>query len=175
LKEENGGVLVLPRPNLGPEPWPSDDFRPGLLIACGVLALALLFVLVRTARRRSRKPKAARAVEPAAASDSPSAQLLDLALQARESLATRFGPALRARTTEEISADIEVKNVLGDDQFAALIRLLVTADRWKFAPFPENGQGELLLEELPRWTEWFANSSSQVSSFTRSRWPLGRK
>jgi hypothetical protein len=79
---------------------------------------------------------------------------LSLAVQARETLATRFGPSLRARTTEEIAADPQVKEALGDDHFAALIRLLSTADHWKFASPPGNGQTESLLEELPHWSAW---------------------
>jgi hypothetical protein len=86
--------------------------------------------------------------------DTPDAQLLSLAEQARETLANRFGPALRARTTEEISGDSLVREALGEEPFSSLIRLLSTADRWKFASPPENGQSEALLEELPRWADW---------------------
>jgi hypothetical protein len=64
------------------------------------------------------------------------------------------GPSLRARTTEEISSDAVVKEALGEDNFASLIRLLSTADHWKFASPPENGQTESLLEELPQWSSW---------------------
>jgi len=79
---------------------------------------------------------------------------LNLAAQVRDSLVLRFGPPLRARTTEEISTDAVVKEALGDDHFKSLIRLLSTADHWKFASPPENGQTEFLLEELPHWSAW---------------------
>ena len=39
----------------------------------------------------------------------------------------------------------------------SLIRLLSTADHWKFASPPENGQTESLLEELPHWSAWQEN------------------
>ena len=98
--------------------------------------------------------------------DSPAAQLLNLAGQVRETLATRFGPSIRARTTEELSADRVVKEALGDDHFVSLIRLLSTADHWKFASPPENGQTEFLLEELPHWSAWQKTLLSQ---------PLGKR
>jgi hypothetical protein len=103
---------------------------------------------------RRRKPRAVSPPQPVAALDTPDAQLLSLAVQARETLATRFGPALRARTTEEISSDAVVKEALGEEHFASLIRLLSTADHWKFASPPENGQTESLLAELPHWSAW---------------------
>jgi hypothetical protein len=86
-----------------------------------------------------------------------------LAVQARETLATRFGPSLRARTTEEISTDSAVKEALGDDHFASLIRLLSTADHRKFASRPENGQTESLLEQLRQWSAWQGALSGRPS------------
>ena len=93
-------------------------------------------------------------MHPVVSDDSPSAQLLNMAGQVRETLATRFGPSMRARTTEELSADPVVKQALGDDHFESLIHLLATADHWKFAFPSENGQAESLLEELSRWSAW---------------------
>jgi len=115
---------------------------------------ALLAGLIWMIRRRGRRRRAASPPQPVTVLNTPDAQLLSLAIQARETLATRFGPSLRARTTEEISSDALVKEALGDDHFASLIRLLATADRWKFASPPENGQTESLLEELPQWSAW---------------------
>ena len=77
---------------------------------------------------------------------------------------TRFGPSLRARTTEEISNDAVVKEALGDDHFQSLIRLLSTADHLKFASAPENGQTESLLEELPHWPAWQSTLLSRPKS-----------
>ncbi len=127
-------------------PWP--------LLAVGLVLAALRAGLIWMIRRRRRKRRAVSSPQPVTSLDTPDAQLLSLAVQARETLVTRFGPSLRARTTEEISNDAVVKEALGDDHFQSLIRLLSTADHWKFASAPENGQTESLLEELPHWSAW---------------------
>jgi LPXTG-motif cell wall-anchored protein len=154
LNQENSRVLVPPRPNLGPEPWSEERVSSWPLLAAGLVLAALLAGAVWMLRRRRRRRRAAPSPQPVAYLDTPDAQLLSLAIQARETLATRFGPFLRARTTEEISSDAVVKEALGDDHFESLIRLLSTADLWKFASPPENGQTESLLEELPHWSVW---------------------
>jgi len=154
LNQENARVLVPPRPNLGPEPWSEERSSPWPFLAVGLVLAALLAGLIWMIRRRRRKRRTVSPYQAVAALDTPDAQLLSLAVQARETLATRFGPSLRARTTEEISCDTVVKEALGDEHFASLIRLLSTADRWKFASPPENGQTESLLEELPHWLAW---------------------
>jgi len=161
LSQENARVLVPPRPNLGPEPWSEEPSSPWPLLAVGLVLAALLAGLIWIIRRRRRKRRAVAPPQPVTALDTPDAQLLSLAVQARETLATRFGPSLRARTTEEISNDAVVKEALGDDHFASLIRLLSTADRWKFASPPENGQTESLLVELPHWSAWQGTLPSQ--------------
>jgi hypothetical protein len=61
---------------------------------------------------------------------------------------------MRARTTEEIAADRQLKDALGDQHIDPLIQLLATADRWKFASAPENGPSESLHEDLSRWEGW---------------------
>ncbi len=155
MNQENARVLVPPRPNLGPEPWSEESLPPWPLLTVGlVLAAALLASLIWMLRRRRRRGRAVAPPQSVTALDTPDAQLLSLAVQARETLATRFGPALRARTTEEISSDAVVKEALGEDHFASLIRLPATADRWKFAFPPENGQTAALLEELPHLSAW---------------------
>jgi hypothetical protein len=154
LNQENPRVLVPPRPNLGPEPWSEERSSPWPLLGVGPVLAALLAGLIWMIRRRRGRRRAVLPPQPVASLDTPDAQLLSLAVQARETLATRFGPSLRARTTEEIAADTQVKEALGDDHFASLIRLLSTADHWKFASPPENGQTASLLEELPHWSAW---------------------
>jgi len=156
LSQESPGMLVPPRPNLGPEPWsevpPSWQLPLAMGLAAATLLLAAFWLLIR--RRARRRQEIPSRIQPAIADDSPSAQLLNLAGQVRETLATRFGPSIRARTTEELSADPAVKEALGDDHFESLIRLLATADQWKFASPPGNGQTESLLDELSRWSAW---------------------
>jgi hypothetical protein len=154
LNQETARVLVPPRPNLGPEPWSEERLSIWPLLGVGLVLAALLAGAIWLIRRRRKRRLAVSPPQPVTSLDTPDAQLLSLAVQARETLATRFGPSLRARTTEEISNDAVVKKALGDDHFASLIRLLATADHWKFASPPENGQTTSLLEELPHWSAW---------------------
>jgi hypothetical protein len=77
-----------------------------------------------------------------------------MAGRARETLAERFGPALRARTTEEIAADPQLREALGEARFDWLVRLLTTADRWKFAESPQDGAEESTWEDLSQWEAW---------------------
>jgi hypothetical protein len=166
LNRENAGVLVPPRPNLGPEPWSEVSTRRDLPWIIGSLAAGLLlcicwFVIRRRGRRRRAIPPL---VQHVIGIDDPAAQLVNLAGQVREMLATRFGPSIRARTTEELSADPAIKEALGGDRLESLIRLLRAADLWKFASPPDNGQTESLLEELPHWSTWQRTLLSQRPS-----------
>jgi hypothetical protein len=103
-------------------------------------------------------------MQPLSGDDAPAARLVKLAGQVRETLATRFGPAIRARTTEELSADPMIKETLGDDQLKSLIRLLSTADLWKFASAPDISGTESILAELPHWSTWQRTLLSQPLS-----------
>ena len=141
-------------PTLGPNHGRRNASSLWPLLGIGLVLAALLAVAVWMISRRRRKRRVVSPPQPVTSLDTPDAQLLSLAVQARETLTTRFGPSLRARTTEEISNDAVVKEALGDDHFQSLIRLLSTADHWKFASAPENGQTESLLEELPHWSAW---------------------
>jgi len=133
------------------------------LLGVGLVFAALLAGAVWIISHRRRRRRAVSTPQPVTSLDTPDAQLLSLAVRARETLATRFGPSLRARTTEEIAADTQVKEALGNDHFESLIRLLSTADHWKFASPPENGQTESLLEELPHWSAWQGTLPSRPS------------
>jgi hypothetical protein len=164
LNQQNARVLVLPRPNLGPEPWSEERQTPWPLITVGLMFAALLAGAGRLLFRRHIRRPTAPSYQPSVSTDTPDAQLLSLAEQARETLATRFGPSLRAHTTEEISGDSLVKEALGEEHFCSLIRLLSTADRWKFASPPENGHSEALLEELPRWADWQVTLPNRAQS-----------
>jgi hypothetical protein len=149
-------ALVPPRPNLGPEPWSEardNGYRSvGIGLALAVcLAGALWITWRRRASRRSRPPAQPQS-DPQA--DSPSAQLVYLAAGAREALAARFGPSLRARTTEEIAADLAIREAIGESHVESLIELLSTADRWKFALMHGNGREDALLDNLATGQAW---------------------
>jgi hypothetical protein len=70
-----------------------------------------------------------------------------LAERAREALAARFGPAWKARTTEEVAGSAELAAELGPETLARLVAFLQDADRAKFAGAADHG---------PEWYEWVA-------------------
>jgi hypothetical protein len=113
------------------------------------LVVLLLWAVLR--RRGTRGGPTQSSKEAVTHDDSPSGKLLSLAEEVRGTLVKRFGPAMRARTTEELAADARVRETLGEHRLDPLIRLLAEADRWKFATRPENGQDQSLLAELPVW------------------------
>ncbi len=147
-------VLIPPRPNLGPETWSEEPSSVLPFWSAGIALLVLLagavgifFYRRRRSGRRTAKPSPAEALPVI-----PAAQLLNLAGQIREDLAARFGPSLRARTTQEIAADLEVREVLGVEHLEPMIRLLYLADYCKFAALPENGEQQALDGEISAWT-----------------------
>jgi hypothetical protein len=152
LNEDTPRVLVPPRPNLGPEPWTEIRSNPlPLPVTALLLAVVLLGFRALLRRRRARRALAPTTRQCVLVDDSPSGKLLSLAEEVRGTLITRFGPTMRARTTEEIAADPQVKEALGEQHLDPLIRLLAEADRWKFATQPGNGQEELLVSNLSGW------------------------
>ena len=93
MNQENACVLVPPRPNLGPEPWSEERSSLWPLLGVGLVLAALLAAAVWMISRRRRKRRAVSPPQPVTSLDTPDAQLLSLAVQARETLATRFGPS----------------------------------------------------------------------------------
>jgi hypothetical protein len=161
-------VLVPPRPNLGPETWSEEPASLLPLLSVGITLCALLagaigffFYRRRRSARRSDGPS-----PPEALPLNPADQLLNLAGQVREDLVARFGSSLRARTTEEIAADLHVKEVLGVEHFEPVIRLLALADHCKFAASPENGDPQSLLDEIAAWE---ARHSDPIPRFAEKR------
>ncbi|MBV8487871.1 MAG: hypothetical protein JO161_06295 [Planctomycetaceae bacterium] len=146
-------VLIPPRPNLGPERWSEEHSGVLPFWSAGTALLVLLAGTIgifwyrrRRSGRRATTPSPAEGLPPSHATE-----LLNLACQIREDLAARFGPSLRAQTTQEIAADLEVKEVLGVEHFEPMICLLALADRVKFATLPENGDEESILDEISAW------------------------
>ncbi len=155
MNQDAPRVLVPPRPNPGPEPW-SEIRSPPLPFWATAVLLAVVLVGVWTIvrHRRARRTHVTAARRAINHDDSPSGKLLTLAEEVRGTLIAKFGPAMRARTTEEIAADPLVREALGEQRLDPLIRLLAEADRWKFATRPGNGREESLLSDLPGWEAW---------------------
>ncbi len=151
--QQNARVLVLPRLNLGPESWSEEPSSVSPLLEVGIALLVLLAGAIRIFwyRRRRFRRWTNKASPAEALAVNSTDQLLNLAAQIREDLVARFGPSLRTRTTEEIAADLHVKEVLGAEHFEPLIRLLARADRCKFAALPENSDQQSLLNEIAAW------------------------
>ena len=147
-------VLIPPRPNLGPETWSEEPSSIPPLLAAGIALLVLLTgaIGIFFYRRRRSGRRTAKSCPAEAMPVIPATQLLNLAGQIREDLAARFGPSFRARTTQEIAADLEVKEVIGVEHLEPMIRLLSLADHCKFAALPENGDQQTLGDEISAWT-----------------------
>jgi hypothetical protein len=152
--QRDARVLIPPRPNLGPETWSEEPSSLLPFWSAGIAlfvllagAIGIFFYRRRRSGRRTAKPSPADALPVILGT-----QLLNLAGQIREDLAARFGPSFRARTTQEIAADLEVKEVLGVEHLEPVIRLLSLADYCKFAALPENGEQQTLDSEISAWT-----------------------
>lgn len=166
-------VYAPPRPNLGPEPLPAPNPWPALGLLLAFLALAILALLLRRRRRRRRKPSPAAvvsmAVPPADTLGSPHERMIAWSAAIRASLAGRFGPAWRARTTEEIAADGRLIEVLGPERSEGLIRFLAAVDRAKFAAEADGPPVEEILPDsyLRELTELLAAPSSTPGAGTK--------
>jgi hypothetical protein len=131
-------AVLPPRPNLGPEPWPEPALTPGRAVAGGSLLLALIVAsafLIRLRRRPGPRPSG-NAAEPPAEAESPATpreRLLRASASLRRSIASRFGGAWDAKTTEELAESPALAEWLGGDRAAAVLALLALADRAKFA------------------------------------------
>ncbi|QEH38234.1 hypothetical protein OJF2_68320 [Aquisphaera giovannonii] len=176
MDEPAAKTLVPPRPNPGPEPLvePAIGLPQVAAVALGLLVLAILGTWLLRRRDRARGgPSPAGAAD--AFDDSPSGRVAVLALRARQSLASRFGPQLHARTTEEIALDDRLREALGPDRMGPLLLLLEAADRCKFAPARSPDDDATLEEHLLGWTS-LAESlhNGQVKAAARSSDPPPR-
>jgi hypothetical protein len=149
---EKARGLVPPRPNLGPEPWREPDSLPRPLLAMAIILVAILLVAWAWRRRSLRAGGAGTpTVAPSAADPGPRGQLVGLSETIRNALAEQFGHSLRARTTEELSADERLVQLLGEERFRELMQFLDRVDRIKFAPESPADQVEALREAWMTW------------------------
>jgi hypothetical protein len=149
------GALVLPCPNLGPEPLD----RPGglsawtIVAALGLIASATTLWMRRRLRARNGPQCSAKVDTNIKSNIDP---IILCAQTAREALVARFGDDWRARTTEEIEAEPLLLTCIGAQSLERLVSLLRAADLAKFAsvgcspPDPESPG------EIAAWEEWVA-------------------
>jgi hypothetical protein len=160
--------LVPPRPNLGPEPWPTALPLTAITLAtaAGLILIAAL-IGVRMARRRRRKPR--RDGAPAIpAQVTPRDRMVALSTAIRQALSDKLGTSWRAKTTEEVVIDHELENLLGREHLEELGRFLDRVDHLKFAPERSNHQDDSLERQVAQWeprvTELTAKIQAQVNN-----------
>ncbi len=159
--EPDPGVLVLPRPNLGPEPW-SDPVAPwgvtGLIVgSCLVVAvLGLVGLRWRALRVRPAVGLASELGTLADADPTPSRRLIASSPAVRAALIAEFGSTWGARTTEEIAHDPALLDRLGPDLARAVVAYLERVDRVKFAG-----------EEPEDADAWIESARSFLAQFPR--------
>lgn len=158
--------VLPPRPNPGPEPWPSS--RPGmgtpLFLGLGALGLGIAAVWLarRRARRRQGTLRRAQARPPAVLSGSSETPMTLWAVRVRDALVARFGAAWGAMTTEEIAAEPALNARLGPERAEQLVRFLRAADRAKFAG------GSAAAPHSPEWSVWVETFVAEAGAISRS-------
>ena len=143
-------LTLPPRPNLGPEPWSRPNPAPGLVASFGFALLIFGFLVLRIARgRRRRRTKTLLVIveKKTGADSAPWSE------RVRELLAARFGPSWNAKTSEELLDAAELVSLLDSERLERLTRLMLSADRARFAsiadPVPVE-ERRAAIEDLER-------------------------
>jgi hypothetical protein len=168
---EKARGLIPPRPNLGPEPWREPDPTPGLLLALCLSALAGLLAIWLWRRRRTLGTRGTGASTngPPAAEPTPRDRLVGLSETIRDALTAQFGPSCRAKTTEEISADERLTQLVGEESFRDLILFLDRIDLLKFAPDRSENHDEELGGILRTWEPRMTALAARIRVKPRAR------
>ena len=156
--------IVLPRPNLGPEPWPDPPLWPWL-VAAGVLIrgrLARPSPPEATARQEGRGRRS-----PARSRDRRPRCAPELTDRVRSALVRAFGPGWRARTTEEVAASPDLAARFGEEVAGRVVDYLRAVDRAKFSADPAGPPDEL------DW--WAARFAEEVEVGGRRPPPTARR
>ncbi len=137
----------------------------------GVGALVLVagaLVIWRMVRgRRARLPGGQAAAE--VIDVTPRGRLVALSTSTKSALASRFGPAWRAKTTEELATEAALRDVLGPEMLGELIEFLDRIDRLKFAPERRERNGRSLQDELAAWNPRVAGLIARIQSKANGR------
>ena len=146
--------------------------HPGCCWRLGIAALAVVLLAWLWRRRRAalRARRAATAVDGLAAADpTPRDRLVGLSGSIRDALTVQFGSSCRAKTTEELSADDRLAQLLGDEGFRELIQFLDRIDLVKFAPERSDNHDEALGELLSAWEPRVATLGARIRVKPRAR------
>jgi hypothetical protein len=79
-------------------------------------------------------------------------------------LSIQLGTSWRAKTIEELSAEDQLGQLLGESDREELIRFLDQVDRLKFAPERSNNRDESLRQELDNWEPRVAALRSKIQA-----------
>jgi hypothetical protein len=169
VNEPTARSLLPPRPNLGTEPWSdSRSVDRAWLVAPALIALVAAWIAWRLVRaRRAPTPQGPVSLQPL--DESPRGRLVALSSSAKTALAARFGPAWRAKTTEELAVEPALAQLLGPDLFPELIEFLDRTDRLKFAPQRPNHAGQSLEQELAQWDPRVAGLIGKIGARSNGR------
>ena len=168
--------LVPPRPNLGPESWREPAAASRLMLATGIATLAVVLIAWLWWRQRAalRARRAAAGVASLAAVDpAPRGRLVGLSGSIREALTVQFGSSFRAKTTQELSTDDRLAQLLGPEGFEELIQFLDRIDLLKFAPERPDDHDEALGELLSSWEPRVAGLGARIRVKPRARTRTG--
>jgi hypothetical protein len=160
--------LVPPRPNLGPEPWPTGP-PWGAMFVAAVLGLAMIIALLFARLLGRRRPGARVGGAPASPAEvTPRDQMVALSAAIRQALSDKLGPSWRAKTTEEVAIDPLLENLLGREHLGELSRFLDRVDRLKFAPERSNHQQETLEHQLAQWQPRVAELTAKIQTHVQT-------
>jgi len=95
--------------------------------------------------------------------------LVALSNSMRDVLANQFGAGWRAKTTEELSAEVRLLEALGREQLQELIRFFDQVDRVKFAPERSNNQHDSLELTLNTWEPRLAELEKKIRARREGR------
>jgi len=168
--------LVPPCPNLGPEPWRESrslGVVPILVLAVLVCLVLAWFLWRRHRRVRARgKPRGLASGDQSNTKASPHELFVALSDAVREGLTLKFGTGWRAKTTEELSTDAQLEQLIGPQDLHELIRFLDQVDRLKFASKRSNHDEQTLQEELIYWRPRIVGLEARIRAKPRGRWKL---
>jgi hypothetical protein len=156
--------LVLPRPNPGPESWYETHSIPEILVVVLLVfgCVVLCWFFWSRLRRRRTRLKRGNLVPEVQPDATPRERLVALSKSIRATLTVQYGTTWRAKTTEELSADAQLVQAVGREEFDDLIRFFDQVDRIKFAPARSNQNHDSLQNDLAIWEPRVADLNARI-------------